>query len=268
MLTLNLQSRELVLDGMGRRAWRASTHEREVAAHQAALVVCGVWDRHWSRGATERLDAMVPRMNEVVKASRDAGLLIVHAPSDTVDFYRESPARRRVLAAPQIHPPPDLPHDEPPLPVDASDGGSDTNFGDEVVNDRVWNRQHSGIEIDHERDAISDDGRELYNAYHEREIDDILIMGVHTNMCVLGRSFGIRQMVKWGFSVALVRDLTDAMYSPAMPPYVNHDEGTRLVVEYIEEFWCPTILSTDLCAKHVEQAAVADGEDAAVEPQR
>ena len=71
-------------------------------------------------------------------------------------------------------------------------------------------------------------------------------MGVHTNMSVLGRSFGIRQMVRWGLSVALVRDLTDTMYNPAMPPYVSHDEGTRLVVEYIEKFWCPTILSSDL----------------------
>ena len=71
-------------------------------------------------------------------------------------------------------------------------------------------------------------------------------MGVHTNMCVLGRSFGIKQMVRWGMSVALVRDLTDAMYNPAMPPYVSHDEGTRLVVEYVEKFWCPTIASADL----------------------
>ncbi|MBE0697009.1 MAG: hypothetical protein IH586_08800 [Anaerolineaceae bacterium] len=44
--------------------------------------------------------------------------------------------------------------------------------------------------------------------------------------------------------VALVRDLTDAMYNPAQAPYVSHDEGTRLVIEYIEKFWCPTVLST------------------------
>jgi hypothetical protein len=34
-----------------------------------------------------------------------------------------------------------------------------------------------------------------------------------------------------------------------MRPYVSHDEGTRLVIEFIEKFWCPTIeshqLSTD-----------------------
>jgi hypothetical protein len=71
-------------------------------------------------------------------------------------------------------------------------------------------------------------------------------MGVHTNMCVLNRSFAIKQMVRWGVNIALVRDLTDTMYNPAMPPYVSHDEGTRLVVEYIEKFWCPSLLSDDL----------------------
>jgi len=65
-------------------------------------------------------------------------------------------------------------------------------------------------------------------------------------MCVLNRSFAIKQMVKWGVKIALVRDLTDTMYNPAMPPYVSHDEGTRLVVAYIEKFWCPSVLSADL----------------------
>ncbi|MBT5709898.1 isochorismatase, partial [Candidatus Poribacteria bacterium] len=66
------------------------------------------------------------------------------------------------------------------------------------------------------------------------------------NMCVLGRSFGIRQMTRWGIRVALVRDLTDAMYNPAMAPHVSHDEGTELVVQHIEKYWCPTVLSSDL----------------------
>jgi hypothetical protein len=71
-------------------------------------------------------------------------------------------------------------------------------------------------------------------------------MGVHTNMCILNRSFAIKQMVRWDMPVALVRDLTDSLYNPALPPYVSHDWGTALVVEYIEKFWCPTIISTNL----------------------
>ena len=93
---------------------------------------------------------------------------------------------------------------------------------------------------------ISADGREVYGFMRHREIGNLLIMGVHTNMCVLARSFAIKQMVRWGVNVALIRDLTDTMYNPAKPPYVPHEEGTRLVVGYIEKFWCPTLASGDL----------------------
>jgi hypothetical protein len=71
-------------------------------------------------------------------------------------------------------------------------------------------------------------------------------MGVHTNMCVLNRSFAIGPMVRRGVDVALVRDLTDTMYNPKAPPHVPHDEGTNLVVEHIEKYWCPSMTSQEL----------------------
>ncbi len=38
----------------------------------------------------------------------------------------------------------------------------------------------------------------------------------------------------------------EGMYNPAKSPYVSHAEGIRLVIEFIEKFWCPTISSTDI----------------------
>ncbi len=70
-----------------------------------------------------------------------------------------------------------------------------------------------------------------------------MLVGVHTNMCVLGRPFGLRQLAKNGKNVVLVRDMTDTMYNPAMPPYVSHFSGTDLIVEHIEQHVCPTITS-------------------------
>jgi nicotinamidase-related amidase len=239
-LTLRLRSRRLVTDGKGYTVWKTETAEKQVAAAETALVLCDVWDRHWCRGANERLARMLPRMNDLAKALREAGVLVVHAPSDTMEFYKDSPARKRVLASPSVEPPPLADHADPPLPVDASDQGCDTPPDKPH---KAWSRQHPAIEIDDGRDAVSDNGRELYNLYRARGIKHVLIMGVHTNMCVLHRSFAIKQMVRWGFDVALVRDLTDTMYSPARPPYVPHEEGTRLVVEFIEAFWCPTVTS-------------------------
>lgn len=240
---LELRSRRLAQDAGGHSEWQTVAVHRPIPLAQTALIVCDLWDRHWSRGASERVDQMAPRMNAVLKAARDRGALIIHAPSDTMGFYAGAPARDRLLALAPIDPPADAEHADPPLPIDDSDEGSDTG---ELQPAWVWTRQHPAIEIDQGRDLISDQGREIFTALRHYGISQVLLCGVHTNMCVLNRSFAIKQMVRWGLDVALVRDLTDAMYNPAMRPYVSHDEGTRLVVEFIEKFWCPTIESRQL----------------------
>lgn len=77
-------------------------------------------------------------------------------------------------------------------------------------------------------------------------IATLVIMGVHTNFCVLHRTFGIKSMTRWGIRCILARELADALQNPAMPPYVTHDEGTELVVQYMERHWWPTVLGADL----------------------
>lgn len=242
---LHLHLRRFVLDtnSIGHTVWREEITPITVPAAETAIIICDMWDNHWSRGAAERVDAMAPRMDAVVAAARSRGVHIVHAPSDTLDAYVGTPARQRALDAPTVPPPPEQPHGDPPLPIDDSDEGSDTG---EPEPHKAWSRQHEAISIDHTCDAISADGREVYNLLNFWDVRQVLIMGVHTNMCILRRSFAIKQMVRWGVPIALVRDLTDAMYNPARPPYVSHAAGTELVIGYIERFWCPTITSQDL----------------------
>ena len=242
-LHLNLRSQALRQDANGYNHWEVVRVEKTLATNQIAILICDMWDDHWSRGAAERVNTMAPRMNQVVKGARAKGVQIIHAPSNTMEYYEETPARQRMIDAPHVPPPQPLECPDPPLPIDDSDHGSDT--GEEKPY-KKWNRQHSEIEIDQEKDVISEDGQEVYNLLQQLGIDNLVIMGVHTNKCVLNRSFAIKGMVKWGVDVMLVGDLTDTMYNPAMPPYVSHDEGTRLVVEYIEKFWCPTISSQDI----------------------
>jgi hypothetical protein len=111
-----------------------------------------------------------------------------------------------------------------------------------------WKRQIKTIEIADE-DAITDNGQETWNLLTQRGIDNVILCGVHLNMCVLGRPFGIRQMVRLGKSVALMRDMTDTMYNHERPPGVNHFEGTDLVVQHVEKFWCPSFSSSDITGK-------------------
>ena len=189
--------------------------------------------------------------------ARDLGILVIHAPSTCVDFYKDTPQRARARSAPFAKPPVPLsqarrwgthwcwpdPKREPALPIDDSDMGCDCQQKCEIRT--PWTRQNALIDIE-APDAISDDGQEVYNLLRQRGIDNVLIVGVHLNMCVLGRSFAIRQMTRLGMNMVLVRDLTDTMYCSRMRPHVNHFRGTDLVIEHVETYCCPTITRVDL----------------------
>lgn len=252
LYTFRMRTQQLHRDHDGKAVWQVSEQEKVVPAAQTALLLCDIWDNHWSRGANLRLAQMLERMNTVVETARRRGSLIIHAPSETMDFYTDTPPRTRIATAPRCELPALSEHPDPPLPVDASDGGSDTG---ETSWYKAWSRQHPAIRIDHAQDAVSDNGEEIHSYLQHRGIRQVVIMGVHTNMCILNRSFAIKASVRRGIPVALLRDLTDTMYNPARPPYVSHDEGTRLVIEFIEKFWCPTVTSADLL-EHAAQNEV------------
>jgi len=227
----------------GSGTWDEVIVKKEFPVAETAVLICDMWDKHWCEGATERVTRMAPIMNSVIKAARRNGAQIIHSPSDTMNFYADTPYRMRIVSVPLVAPPKPLDLPIPPsLPIDDSDGGCDT--GEKEVY-KAWTRQNPAIEIT-DPDVISDNGQEIYSFMQQGGIKNLIIMGVHTNMCVLNRSFGIKQMTKWGVRCVLVRDLTDTMYNPKKSPYVSHDEGTKLVVEHIEKYWCPSILSDDL----------------------
>ncbi len=108
-----------------------------------------------------------------------------------------------------------------------------------------YKSENAAIEIQ-DQDAISDSGTEIWNLLESRGITNVILTGVHTNMCVTGRPFGLRNMARYGKNVVLIRDLTDTMYNSRKWPYVSHFEGTKRIIEHIEKFICATIASTDL----------------------
>ena len=220
-------------------------------ARKTAVVICDMWDRHWCEGATRRVGEMAPRMNEFVKKARSEGALVIHCPSDTMKFYADTPGRKLAQSAPKVEPRVPLLRwcsldkaREAALPIDDTDGGCDTDSPPPKGPPYPWTRQIATLEV-MEGDAITDSA-EAYYLMQQRGIENVIVMGVHLNMCVLGRPFSIRQMVNQGKNVVLVRDLTDTMYNPKRAPYVPHGVGTDLMVEHVEKFWCPTIASTAL----------------------
>jgi len=241
---LNLRLRTIVELFKGSGQWQEANVEVELNPRETAIIVCDMWDQHWCTGATRRVGILAEKMNPLFFRARARGIQIIHAPSDTMDFYRDYPQRRRMVEIEKIQPPQGLGLKDPPLPIDDSDGGCDTPTD---TPHKAWKSEHHAIEIAAE-DVISDNGLEIYSLLRHKGIKVVMICGVHTNMCVLGRSFAIRQMVNWGMRCILIRDLTDAMYDPKDRPYVSHKQGTELVIEHIEKYWCPSTTSADLMA--------------------
>lgn len=245
---LELHTRQRTRTGSGTDDWQAVEGAVRWDGAHTAVVVCDMWDRHHCPDATERVGEMAPRMDAMLREARRRGCLVIHCPSDTMDFYRDHPGRKLAQAAPKAETRVPLenwcslkPDREAPLPIDDSDGGCDGC--PDCPSYKAWTRQHPAIGI-LPGDAITDSAEACY-LMRQRGITNVVVMGVHVNMCVLGRPFSIRQMVRQGQNVVLVRDLTDSMYNHRRAPFVSHFRGTELVVEHIEKFWCPSITSAD-----------------------
>lgn len=222
-----------------------------VEPKRTAAIVCDMWDTHTCPAAAARVAEMAPRMDRVLRELRKRGVLIIHCPSDTMKFYEGSPGRKLAQSAPQAPTKTPMqrwirlmPEREGALPIDDSDGGCDGPRTWKPGDPYPWTRQIAAIAIE-PGDAVTD-SREAYDLMVSQGRDTAIIMGVHLNMCVLGRPFGIRQLVSQGLSTFLMRDLTDTMYNPERAPKVSHFEGTRLMVEHVERHWCPTLTSAEI----------------------
>lgn len=280
-LTLRKQVSEKTTTG---EVYKQILVNQQWSPKSSAVIVVDMWDTHHCYNAVQRVVEMAPRMNEVLEKCRGMGMTIIHAPSSCMDAYKGHPGRKRAMDAPKAknRPKDDItvwcqiidsekknPYAKGKYyPIDASDGGCDSDPMEQekhkqalikVGQDRYkmtlpdaqrfaggpWKSQYHVLKM-HDIDIVSDKGNEIWNVLEDRKINNVIILGVHTNMCVLGRPFGLRQLAKNGKNVVLMRDMTDTMYNPKMSPYVNHYKGTELIVEHIEKFVCPTITSDQI----------------------
>ncbi|MGZ0171772.1 MAG: nicotinamidase, partial [Planctomycetales bacterium] len=237
-LPLTLQYQLESSAGSGR--FHQHTRQQKWKPEETAIVVCDVWDLHHCLNAVRRLEQFAPRLNAVLNEARSRGVTIIHSPSDCMPAYEGHAARQRAVSAPQAAWVPHevgtwcsvIPTEErASYPIDQSDGGEDDDPQEHAKwaaqlkalgrnPGTPWKTQSELITIDADHDFISDRGDEVWNVLEARGIKNVILTGVHLNMCVLGRPFGLRQMSRNGKNVVLMRDMTDVMYSPKSWPYV------------------------------------------------
>lgn len=228
-----------------------TTVRRDWDNANVAVVICDMWDTTQCVSAARRAAAIAPRINDVASHLREHGALIVHAPAGCMAYYEGTPPRQRARLAPRVRSPVaidwndrDSSREAPLPPALAGDTHCSCEPGEPCTcggPPYPWTHQIAAIAIA-PIDAITDAGEDLFALLEERRIADVLVTGVHANRCVLGRPYGIRQLVYWGKRPVLCRDLTDSYHRDPR----GHAWGNEQMIAHIERHWCPTVTSEQL----------------------
>ena len=231
---------------------------------QTAIIVCDMWAVHGCPHATERIEELAVVMNKTIEDARKKGILIVFAPShsDMDELYKDLPARQKTAeyrkgfgnarhwdfwehgdGGEREHSGLANPSEQGVrFPVRGGENNCEESRG------RTANFKQTELLTITDDDVLTDDFEEIKAYFKVTGIKNVILMGVHTEMCVVGRPFGCRAMVKLGYNTVLCRDMTDSAYNCAsrMENAPDHYLGLELIIEYIERYICPTITSVDI----------------------
>ena len=210
--------------------------------HKTAIIIVDMWDKHHCIPSENRGILLAKKINHFLPLLRENGVQVIFAPSDVMPFYADTVNRKNTILIGKTtilkkKPLVPLPF-EPPTLVRPGCEDEKQNFKGK----RSQSKQSDFIKIE-EDDLISDSGSEIINILINKKIDLVLYAGVHSNVCILSRPFGMRELRRHGFKVVLIRDLTDS-YSSKSNQFPYQKERNKEVINHIESYIGPTIHSS------------------------
>ncbi|MEN9675645.1 MAG: hypothetical protein RIS76_1541 [Verrucomicrobiota bacterium] len=207
-----------------------------VDPRRVGVIAVDVWNFHWCKTATMRVDAIVPRINHALDAARALGMTVMLCPSDVVENYAGYPQREAVFALPPVTVPTVMEVTCPPVP----DAGGCACGRERCAVNYGWDGMHPGLRIG-DGDLMPDTQAEVYAICRKYGLTHLIYVGFHTQVCLLGKPMGLKAMKSAGLRCVLARDMTDA--HPGYDPARNFtpDLNTEQVVEHFEKHLAPTI---------------------------
>ncbi len=186
-------------------------------ASETAIVVVDVWNKGECPVVFQRLEAMLPTMQDCLSEARGKGVTIIHGPTGAMKPYEGTPARDVMMTVPKL-----LALGKTwggKLTVDwqppwASTGGCECNAERKCAVDKRANRsitlaQHPVLGITDDDFIVDGDSPdELFSVCRHRRIANLYYVGQALNMCIVGRAYGMEVMKRLGFRVNYSRDLT------------------------------------------------------------
>ncbi len=227
---------ELTLQTRDPASGRVVRATERIDPRRIGVIAVDVWNFHWCKTATMRVDAIVPRMTRALDAARELGMTVMLCPSDVVDNYVGLPQRMAVLAMPTPPVPNLVEVTCPPVP----DAGGCACGRERCGVNYGWDGMHPDLRID-PADLMPDTQAEVYAICKARGLTHLIYVGFHTQVCLLGKPMGLRAMKSAGLTCFLARDMTDAHpgYDPARD--FTPDLNTAQVVEHFERHLAATI---------------------------
>lgn len=215
---------------------RAEITREALDPARVGIVVIDMWNWHWCKTSAARVACLVPRMSKCLEAARGLGMQVFWCPTDVADNYAGTPMVEEAIAVPRIP----LPSAEVPSCPPARDGGGCTCGKERCRGNYGWDGMHPDLVVQ-SGDLMPNEPEALYSLAQAKGITHLIYMGVHTQVCLLGKSVGVLSMLQAGMKCILARDLTDAhgCYDPAAG--ITPDGFTAEVVEHFEKHLVPTI---------------------------
>ncbi len=229
-----------------RDAATGTVHQEQerVDPARVGVIAVDVWNFHWCKTATMRVDAIVPRLDAALQAARSMGMTVMLCPSDVVENYAGYPPREAVFAIPRAPLPALLDVQCPPVP----DAGGCACGKERCAVNYGWDGMHPSLRIG-PSDLMPDTQAEVYAICRQRGLTHLVYVGFHTQVCLLGKPMGLKAMKAAGMKCVLARDMTDAHpgYDPARG--FTPDLNTEQVVAHFEKHLAPTIHLGDELAR-------------------
>ncbi len=214
-----------------------ATLDWSIPLSQAAVVLIDVWDRHYLLDTQARTEAIIKdRLAPLLDACREAGLLVIHAPSSVVAQQHPNWKPRQPVA-PVSRPPSDW-----PPPAFRSKSGEFRAYArpaeprePELVELRSRLQMHALAQPVGDEPVIGT-GDELHSLCREKGILFLLFAGFNTNACILMRDYGTLAMSQRGYEVVLIRDCTTGMESRDSHPQLAQTNGAILLLEMFGQY--------------------------------
>ncbi|MBM4038852.1 MAG: hypothetical protein FJ290_10085, partial [Planctomycetes bacterium] len=177
------RSIELSLQTRDPKTGQPSVAKQKLDPAKVGIVIVDPWNFHWCMTAAQRFGAMAPRLNHALEAARKLGIQVFWSPTDVASQYAGWPQRERALAVPLLDAPRVRRLD---LRINVGVGPCMCGPGIPCLVNYGWDGMNPNLIIG-DRDLIVCGMQELFSLLRQRGITQLIYMGGHTNMCLIGK---------------------------------------------------------------------------------